>query len=128
MKEFHCKRCGFCCKGNSTVGLSEEEIQRIADFLGFSKEEFLEKYTLKKGTKRVEMKIKDGYCIFYDKKRKRCKIHPVKPEKCKEWPFTPAIFQDEENFLIIKSSCLGLEEFTFEDITNLKVDKNQKKL
>lgn len=30
----------------------------------------------------------EGYCIFYDKKTRRCKIHPVKPETCVAGPIT----------------------------------------
>ena len=123
MRKFVCKRCGFCCKGESTVSLSEKEIQRIAEYLGLLREEFLEKYTVKKGEKRIEMKVKEGYCIFYDRVKRLCRIHPVKPEKCKEWPLVSALFRDEENFLIIKESCLGLKDFTFTDIVNLNLEK-----
>lgn len=123
MKKFVCKRCGFCCKGQSTVSLSEEEILKIAEYLGISREEFLEKYTVKKGERRIEMRVNEEYCFFYDKRERLCKIHPVKPEKCKEWPFVPALFRGIENFLIIKETCLGLKDFTFKDIINLKVEK-----
>jgi len=30
----------------------------------------------------------EGYCIFYDKKTKRCQVHPVKPETCVAGPVT----------------------------------------
>lgn len=30
----------------------------------------------------------DGFCIFYDKTTKRCRIHPVKPETCVAGPIT----------------------------------------
>lgn len=30
----------------------------------------------------------EGYCIFYDKKTKKCQIHPVKPETCVAGPIT----------------------------------------
>jgi len=30
----------------------------------------------------------EGYCIFYDKKTKKCIIHPVKPETCVAGPIT----------------------------------------
>ena len=31
---------------------------------------------------------KEGYCIFYDKKTKKCLVHPVKPETCAAGPVT----------------------------------------
>jgi len=30
----------------------------------------------------------DGYCVFHDKKTKKCLIHPVKPETCVAGPIT----------------------------------------
>ena len=30
----------------------------------------------------------EGYCIFYDKKTRKCLIHPVKPETCVAGPIT----------------------------------------
>lgn len=120
MFNFECKRCGFCCKGKSTVSLSNKDILRIARFFNLSESEFLKKYTIKKGNLRIEMKVKNGFCIFFDRKKRLCKIHPVKPEKCKEWPFVPAIFEDEETFKIIQSSCLALKELNWEKLRFFK--------
>ncbi len=115
-EKFQCQRCGGCCKGESTVSLSQEEIERIARYLGLSGENFLEKYAVRKDINRIEMKVFQGYCIFFDQHQKICLIHSVKPEKCKEWPFVYAFFQDRENFEIIKNSCPGLKNFSFENI------------
>ena len=120
MNKFECKRCGYCCKGESTVSLSKRDISRISQFLNLSEEDFLKLYTVKKGIFRIEMKVKDGFCIFFDKEKKLCKIHPVKPEKCKEWPLVSAIFEDEENFKIIQNSCLGLKELNWEKLKSFK--------
>lgn len=131
LKTFECKRCGACCAGESTVSISSQEIQNISQFLGLSTEEFLKKYTLLKSKTRIEMKTQDGYCIFFDTVKKICKIHPVKPYKCKEWPLTPIIFEDEENFKIIKNFCQGLKNFSWKEIKlikNIAKIKNSSKL
>jgi len=120
MKTFICKRCGACCQGESTVSLSQEEVTRIARYLGLEEETFKAAFLVKKGEKRLEMKIKEGFCIFYDREKGLCQIHPVKPERCKEWPFPPVIFKDKENFEIIRAFCEGLKDFNFEDINKLK--------
>ncbi len=117
---FECKRCGFCCKGKSTISLSKEEIIRISNFLNLSESEFLKKYTIKKEPFRIEMKVKNDFCIFFDKKERACKIHPVKPDKCKEWPLIPAIFKDKTNFEIIKKSCKGLKKIKWEELNFIK--------
>jgi hypothetical protein len=30
----------------------------------------------------------EGYCVFYDKQTRKCKVHPVKPETCVAGPIT----------------------------------------
>lgn len=32
--------------------------------------------------------IEGGYCVFFNQKTRRCKIHPVKPETCVAGPVT----------------------------------------
>lgn len=116
-KVFECKRCGACCHGESTVSLSEEEILRISKFLRMPIQKFVEEYIVVKGKTRKEMRTKEGYCIFFDKKNRLCKIHPVKPERCKEWPLLSIIFKDKDNFKIIQQSCEGLKSISFEDLS-----------
>ncbi len=118
-KLFECKRCGFCCQGESTVSLSPEEQERIAAFLGLSLAEFLSTYTVRRG-KRVEMKTMNGHCIFYDEGESLCRIHPVKPFHCRQWPLHPSILRDAESFEIIRRTCPGFApEATWEEIKKL---------
>ncbi len=113
---FECKRCGFCCQGESTVSLSLEEQERIATYLGLPISEFLARYTVKRG-KRVEMKTVNGHCIFYDEEESLCKIHPVKPFYCRQWPLHPSLLRDKESFEIIRRTCPGFSpEATWEEV------------
>ncbi len=113
---FRCKHCGFCCQGESTVSLSDEEQECIASYLGISVSEFLTKYTVKRG-KRTEMKTRNGHCIFYDESTNLCKIHPVKPFYCRQWPLHPSILHDPESFEIIRRTCQGFSpDATWEDV------------
>ncbi len=105
-KVFECRRCGECCRGESTVSLSPEEVRRLAHFLGLSEEEFRRKYLVEKKY-RLEMRTVKGYCIFFDRKERLCRVHPVKPERCKEWPLHPSILKYGESFEIIRSTCPG---------------------
>lgn len=119
-KIFECKKCGCCCAGESTISITQEDIANLAKFLGITEEEFLKKYAVFKHPNRIEMKTKDGFCIFFDKESRLCTVHPAKPKRCREWPLIPIIFKDKENFEIIKSFCLGLKDFSWEEIKNLK--------
>lgn len=114
---FRCLRCGECCKGESTVSLTEKEIEAISNFLGMVKEAFLALYTVRKGLHRLEMKVVDGHCVFFEPYTKTCRIHPVKPKICKDWPFVSALLKDSLNIHILKEFCKG-----FKNLLNLEVE------
>jgi len=51
---------------------------------------------------------KDGYCVFHDKKTRKCLIHPVKPETCVAGPITFDMNQKSgkiEWFIKMESIC-----------------------
>lgn len=118
VKRFECLRCGNCCRGESTVSLSWDEIEKISRYLGLKREELQEKFLILKNG-RIEMKVLDGYCIFFDRKEKICQIHPVKPTPCKIWPLHPSILSDFDSYLIIRDSCIGLAESSYDDICKI---------
>lgn len=81
-----CARCGACCKWPGEVGLTTEDISRIAKFLKLEEKTFIEQYT-QIGYYRTRLVLKespDGACIFLEENR--CKIYPVRPEQCKLFP------------------------------------------
>ncbi len=84
---FQCKRCGTCCKWSGYVRLKENEITNIANFLGLSELEFIEKYTKltsdRRGLSLIEKE--DGSCIFFNDPP-GCQINPVKPLQCRNFP------------------------------------------
>lgn len=87
LQDFNCQQCGECCRGEGVVNVKEEEIPRMAAYLGISEEEFKEKWTrtsLFRGYWLKEKPNKD--CIFLEDKK--CQIQPVKPEQCKTFPFS----------------------------------------
>lgn len=101
---FSCKRCGYCCHGETTVSLDEEDQKRILDFLGISMAEALEKY-LRLTDGVLQMKTVNGHCIFF---ADGCTIHPGRPWRCRQWPLVPAIILDESNLGAISESCPGI--------------------
>jgi len=117
MKAFECKMCGECCYGEG-ISLNGNEISRISQFLGITENDFKRAYCIKRKG-RYELKTSDShYCIFLKKqeKHKICKIHPVKPDICKLWPFFPAIISDEEEWKMVKDFCPGINpDCSFED-------------
>ncbi len=97
-KEIPCFRCGVCCmKYSPRVTVAEAE--HIADSFGVSLEMFLEKYVddswFEPGYYLLD--THDGTCIFLaeteDGRVFSCRIHPVRPEACREWQ--PGLEQEE---------------------------------
>lgn len=105
-KIFKCTRCGFCCQGETTVSLNQDDRTRMIHLLGDSSEAVAHKYWRVNGTV-VQMKTVDGHCIFYDN---GCKVHPGRPWRCAQWPLVPALLHDRDSFQIISDSCPGINK------------------
>ena len=101
---FNCQRCGFCCQGETTVSLDEDDQQRMKRALGLSNEEIVSQYWKITGN-CVQMKTLNGHCIFYDE---GCTVHNARPWRCGQWPLHPSILDDEVNYWIIAESCPGI--------------------
>ncbi|MBW1666904.1 MAG: YkgJ family cysteine cluster protein [Deltaproteobacteria bacterium] len=115
MKAFDCKMCGDCCYGEGGIVVHPEEIQAISKFLGIIMDSFVQRFCYKKNGKTYIRSGEDGYCVFYDEKRK-CLIHPVKPSPCSMWPFYRALLTDKDNWELAKEACPGINpESSFDD-------------
>ncbi len=101
---FTCAQCGYCCQGETTVSLDENDQKRMVDALGLSVEQVREKYWRVTGNV-VQMKTVDGHCIFYDE---GCTIHQGRPWRCAQWPLHPSMLADRNNYETIKESCPGI--------------------
>ena len=103
---FSCKRCGYCCHGETTVSLDKKDQERMIDALDIPEETVKKKFWRLTGN-IVQMKIVDGHCIFY---AEGCKIHKGRPWRCAQWPLHPSILTDENNFHTISDSCPGIKK------------------
>jgi len=110
---FQCTMCGYCCQGETTVSLNEEDRTQITQALDIELDELTCRY-LRETNNIYQMKTENGYCIFYDN---GCSLHPHSPWQCRQWPFHPAILKDENNFKTIQSSCPGIKKTaTYKDV------------
>ncbi|MBI4267469.1 MAG: YkgJ family cysteine cluster protein, partial [Chloroflexi bacterium] len=102
-----CFLCGVCCsKYHVQVGFIEA--RRIADDLGVTWEEWLDKYVEPSwpGTQSFLLRRVDGICIFLDRMpdRSLCRIHSFKPSSCVDW--TASLFRRECKEGLLK--CWGM--------------------
>lgn len=88
MENFQCLRCGLCCHWKGIVKLSDAEADAIAGYLGMEAQQFIDTMT-RISPDRTTLALNeqaDGTCIFYDEGGKGCRINPVKPQQCRDFP------------------------------------------
>ncbi|MBM4062274.1 MAG: YkgJ family cysteine cluster protein [Planctomycetes bacterium] len=106
---FRCQRSGNCCAvPGGVVRVTGDEVQAIAGFLGLAAGGFARRYLQPDGVRLV-----DGFgnrCVFLvDGVQASCAIYPVRPAKCRQWPFWPEVLGDPELFLRVVRTCPGIE-------------------
>ena len=99
--------CGECCYGEGGININEEEIERISCFLGLTGKVLLEEYCYNRNDKVSIKSGPDGFCIFFDKKTS-CRIHPVKPAICTQWPFFQALIKYRSAWKLAQEACPGI--------------------
>lgn len=98
-----CQRCGNCCRWPGDVRVTEEEVGKIARFLGMRETDFVERCT-RLNANRTGLSIIDkpnGECLFLDGVNE-CRIQPVKPGQC-------AGFPNDWNFPGWREQCEAIE-------------------
>jgi len=109
---FVCQQCGYCCQGDTTVSLDENDQKRMVQHLGMKRGEVARRFWRKTGN-TIQMRTVEGHCIFYDT---GCTIHAGKPWRCTQWPLHPSMLTDRESYEIIKESCPGISrDLNYED-------------
>lgn len=115
---FVCARCGYCCQGETTVSLNEEDQERMVAVLGRTRDEVRNAYWRITGSV-VQMKITDGHCIFFCE-GEGCSVHQGRPWRCGQWPLHPSILTDRNNFETIRESCPGINRnLSYEDFCTI---------
>ena len=86
---FKCRRCGACCRvKDGIVRVSDAEIACISAFLGMDEDAFIE-HEVEVAPDRKSLMLKsrpDGSCVYLTDDN-LCRINPVKPDKCRSFPF-----------------------------------------
>lgn len=85
---FECTGCGKCCRDHGEytyVYLVKGDIERMADLLELTKEEFLAQYCTR-DLGLTYLRIPDGEaCVFLQEGK--CKVYEARPKQCRSWPF-----------------------------------------
>ena len=101
-----CGRCSLSCCQGARPPLTFKRRQIIEEYLKKQKLHVENPFTQE--SYAFPREDVEGYCIFYDKKTRKCQVHPVKPETCTAGPITFAIDAKDKNiewFLKMEKIC-----------------------
>jgi Fe-S-cluster containining protein len=97
-----CSNCGVCCTETEML-LSKKDIKRL-QAKGYSASRFV-RYD-KDGYARL--RNRNGYCVFYDSKARRCSVYADRPSGCRVYP----VILDEEKGIVTDDICQSRETVT----------------
>ena len=124
---FTCKKCGSCCSGEpGYIWVTENEIAKIAEYLGMGPSAFKEEYTRPAGRGRSLKELPNGDCVFLDKNS--CMIYKVRPIQCCTWPFWKRNLHSREAWEECCSACPGSGQgrrHTFSEIERSLLKNNR---
>lgn len=83
---YACQRCTACCRWPGDVRVGDDEMGRIAGFLGLDESEFIQRFTrLRSDRQGLSLLEKENHeCIMLE--GDSCRIHEVKPAQCAGFP------------------------------------------
>jgi len=103
---FTCTECGDCCRGAGFVWVDDEQIERLADYLKITPDEFSSRYVRLVGT-RLSLIEKSNYdCIFWED-GKSCIVYPARPNQCRTFPFWQDNIESPADWEYIERTCPG---------------------
>jgi len=112
---FQCRQCGDCCAGRGGIFVKPQEVEEMAALLGLGVEEFCWLY-VEASAMGPRLTIADNGCCVFLMEGNLCRVHPVKPFICRQWPFLPALLVDAEELEHAKTACPGINpECSHED-------------
>ena len=105
---FQCQQCGDCCAGRGGIHVKPEEVEAMAALLDLSVEEFCRRFVEASPMGPRLTVAANGFCVFF-MEGNLCRVHPVKPFICRQWPFLPALLVDPDELEHAKGACPGID-------------------
>jgi Fe-S-cluster containining protein len=95
-KLFECRRCGGCCQNITQIFITQQEIERIAEY----DEDSVSNVINKLGWKDSHT---TKLCPYYA--NHACQIHPARPMSCHLYPFSRAVMPFSKPRIRISFAC-----------------------
>jgi hypothetical protein len=100
-----CSNCGVCCTETEML-LCKKDIKCL-EKRGFGQRQFV---NFDKNGYAV-LKNRNGYCVFYDLKNRKCSVYEDRPAGCRVYP----VILDEEMGIILDDICHSRNTITLEE-------------
>jgi hypothetical protein len=104
---FQCRQCGDCCSGRGGIFVKPFEVEEMAALLSLPVEEFSRLYVEASAMGPRLVIADNGFCVFM-MEGSLCRVHPVKPFICRQWPFLPILLVDPDELEHAKTACPGI--------------------
>ena len=103
---FQCRQCGDCCSGRGGIFVRPDEVEAMSALLALPVAEFCRRF-VEASALGPRLTVAEGVCVFL-MEGKYCRVHPVKPFICRQWPFLAALLFDPDELEYAKGACPGL--------------------
>ena len=104
---FTCRRSGNCCaRPGGFVRVSDEEVRAMASHLGLTVDGFRSRFV---DGGRLKSGLGHRCALLDDGAHAGCSVYPVRPEKCRTWPYWPEVLSDPERLAEARRLCPGIE-------------------
>jgi Fe-S-cluster containining protein len=105
---FQCTGCGDCCTGApGFVWVNKDDMAALAAVVEVTPGEFEERYTRLVGVRRSLNERRNGDCVFFDNKTRKCKVYSARPRQCRTWPFWDSNIRTPEAWAATCEACPG---------------------
>ena len=81
--EIDCTQCANCCK-ITDVGITDRDVEKLAKFIGVTKEEFIRDSTARDESDQLILKRTETGCVFL--KDNLCTVYEARPQNCANFP------------------------------------------
>jgi uncharacterized protein len=106
---FECQSgCTKCCEQHGFVYLTEEDIPRLAGYIGMSVADFEQRSVYRTKNQRRLRVPRHAQCEFL--KDGGCSVHPAKPLQCRAFPYWPELVGNKKNWKKTAEWCPGIHQ------------------
>jgi Fe-S-cluster containining protein len=106
---FECTGCGRCCTGgDGYVWVDVTEIERLAQVMDLSLDEFGRRYLRRVGARLALLERAGGECVFF--RDGACAVYAARPRQCASFPFWDANLASEDAWTTAARDCEGIRD------------------